>query len=250
MAQLPGEIKIIHKCLSILWQFILEKDRWGPRELARASGIPKSSVLRILQTLGSAGLLTHDHLDGKYVIGPDLWRMGIILNSKVEFSSVALPVVKRYMAELNENMYVFTYNKDKVVVTAEVECDHSLRLHLKIGVPYDIHRGATGKTILAHLPETDWRAIQGVLAADKDVDMVELTETLQAIRTAGYAFSDGERIDGVVGFAAPVFGPDGALWGGTAIMVPKVRYSDDVHAICVDTVRACAREISVMLGGE
>ncbi len=242
------DIKILRNAISILWKFVLEKNQWGPRELARSLGLPKSSVLRIMQTLCNEGFLFQADDEGKYAIGSELKRMGTILNSQDSFLSVAIPVLKKNLPEINENMYVFTYDNDKVVVDAEVECTHPLRLHLEIGVPYDIHRGATGKTILGNISQTKSETIFNKLENNSDVDISRLKRQIKEGHKNGYFFSEGERIEGVVGFAAPIFGAGHVLIGGIAIMVPQIRYSKEKHKLCVDVIKKCSHNISSRLG--
>jgi DNA-binding IclR family transcriptional regulator len=243
-------IKALQKGLDILRKFAYEKEHWGPRELGKSLSISKSSALRVLQTLVDENFLSAANTDGKYCIGPELWRLGAVLNKKVHWVAVAEPILRRYVAEINETMYLFTYCKGHLTFDLAVECSHSLRYHLKIGLPHDIGRGAAGKVILAGLPSETSEGIFKDLRKDRGINVDELRQKVQLVKAKGYSFTVSERVKGIVGFAAPIYGPDHVFFGGVLVTIPEVRYTPKNHKVYAESIKRCAAEIAFVMGAK
>jgi DNA-binding IclR family transcriptional regulator len=242
--------KALQKGLGILRKFAYEKENWGPREIARSLNISKSSALRVLQTLKNENFLSPAETDGKYCIGPELWRMGAVLNRKINLVTISEPILRRYVGEVNETMYLFTYSKSQLTFDMTVECTHSLRYHLKIGVPYDIQVGAAGKVILASLPSEKVKRIFSSLRKDHKVNVDELKRKVQTVKVTGYSFTVGERVKGIIGFSAPVYGSNNVFLGGVLLTMPEVRYEQKYHKPYADLVKRCAGEIAFVMGSK
>ena len=147
-----SKLNSVSGVLKVLKRFVFDRDVWGPRELGRALGLSKSTTMRILQTLADENFLISTEKDGKYRIGPGLWRLGLALGSVVSLSTIVTPILRKYVGMKNETMHFFTHEQGKVIFDGIVECTHELRYHLNPGIPYPIEKGAAGKVILAFLP--------------------------------------------------------------------------------------------------
>ena len=246
----PPTIKALQKGLHILRKFAYEKENWGPRELGKSLGISKSSALRVLQTLTDENFLSAEKANGRYRIGPELWRMGAVLNRKINLVTISEPILRKYVSEINETMYLFTYSKKQLTFDMTVECSHPLRYHLKIGVPYDIQKGAAGKVILAGLASEKADTVFAELKKDREINVDELRQQIRTVRAKGYSFTVGERVKGIVGFAAPIHGPNDIFLGGILVTIPEVRYRQKNHKTYAELIKRCAGEIAFVMGSK
>jgi DNA-binding IclR family transcriptional regulator len=234
----------LSKGLQVIQKFVYEKETWGIREIARELDFSKSAALRLLQSLCDEDFLVLNEKDNKYGIGPELWRLGVALRGKENLHATAMSVIRKYADVMNEMMIFFRYGHGGVVFEGVAECDHALRFSLHLGVPYEIHKGPAGKTILAFLPSGEAEKIFEKLERNSAVDIKKLQELVKQIKTDGYSSARGERAEGVVGFAAPIIGPDNAFLGGVGLYLPDARYKSEERQQYVDTIKACAAEIS------
>jgi IclR family transcriptional regulator, acetate operon repressor len=234
----------LSKGLQLIQKFVFQKEAWGIREIARDLGFSKSATLRLLQSLCDEGYLVLTSKDSRYTIGPELWRLGVALRGKEYLNVTAMSVMRRYADKMNEMMIFFRYQRSAVVYEGVAECDHALRFSLNLGVPYPLHKGPAGKTILAFLPAAEASAVLDELSQDPSIDVELLKEQVRHTRTNGYSSARGERAAGVIGFAAPVIGPDRAFLGGVGLYLPEARYREEERHTYVDAVKACADEIS------
>jgi DNA-binding IclR family transcriptional regulator len=228
----------------VLRQFAFVQDTWGPRELSRAVGLSKSTTLRILQTMVEENFLITVEKINKYSIGPELWRIGLGLKNRVNLSKITVPILEKYVREINETLHFFRYDRGAVIFDEIVECTHAVRYHVNPGIPYEIEKGAAGKVILAFLPVSMRQEILKRLKRNPSVNMDELSKKIAETKHNGYSFTMDERGTGVIGFAAPIFGPDNDLLGGIGLAVPGTRYRSEDHNRYADVVRSCAAEVS------
>ena len=234
----------LSKGLQVIQRFVYDKETWGIREIARELGFSKSATLRLLQSLCDEDFLALDEKENKYKIGPELWRLGVALRGKENLHATAMTVIRKYADAMNEMMLFFRYGHGGVIYEGVAECDHALRFSLKLGIPYEIHKGPAGKTIMAFLPPDETNKIFSVLEKDPSVDIQQLKQRIEQVKTDGYSTAKGERAVGVIGFSAPIIGPDHTFLGGVGLYLPDARYKSNEKQKYIDTVKTCAGEIS------
>jgi DNA-binding IclR family transcriptional regulator len=234
----------LSKGLQVIEKFVYEKETWGIREIARQLDFSKSAALRLLQSLCDEDFLILNEKDNKYEIGPELWRLGVALRGKDNLHATAMSVIRKYADVMNEMMIFFRHGHGGVVFEGVAECDHALRFSLQLGVPYEIHKGPAGKTILAFLPSAEAEKLFEKLEKNPSVDVKRLKELVKQVKADGYSLAKGERAAGVTGFSAPIIGPDNAFLGGVGLYLPDARYMPEERQKYIDTVKTCAAEIS------
>jgi IclR family transcriptional regulator, KDG regulon repressor len=239
-------LKTLSKGLQILQKFVYEKDSWGIREIAREMGLSKSAALRTLQTLCDSNFLEVSEEDHKFTIGPELYRMGTVLRGRTNLRSIAMRIIRRYAGLLNETVHFFTYSDGHLVFEGAAECDQALRFHLKLGAHYEVHKGSAGKIVLAFASSEQVRELLAMLEKDPDIDVEQLKRTAVEVRERRYSFARGERVKGLVSFAAPILGTEGNLLGGVGVAIPEVRYKETDHPMYAEAIKSCANEISAI----
>jgi DNA-binding IclR family transcriptional regulator len=136
----------------------------------------------------------------------------------------------------------------------EVDSEHSLTYRIPLNRPLALIWGASGKSILASLPQHEMeKAIEKALQEEPPLSQSKASiETLHAdldrIRADGFAMTRGERMIGAVGIAAPIRGPGNRVVGSLGTIVPEIRYSADTTAKSVLTIQEHAARISRALG--
>src|SRR6185437_12824591 len=114
-----------------------------------------------------------------------------------------------------------------------------------------IHSGATGLAILAFLPEEERRALyqrdlerftERTLVSPEDLE----AETAR-IRARGYAYSQGQRSRGAVGFGAPLFDAAGDVFGDVCITIPEGRFDPSQEQKLGALLISAAEDISADL---
>lgn len=242
-----NQLKTVSKAIDVLTKIVFSETAWGPREIARELDIDKSSAQRILQTYREKKILSYDRDAGKYSCGPDLIRLSIALQKKNTYLQTAAPIIKRYVKELNENIFLFSYHDGKNMVELNVDADNALSSHLKMGVFTEIYFGCSGKVALANMSENEAETLYRDFTEHRRCNVPSLRRQVQDCKEKGYAFSFGERVTGMVGFSAPIFGSGNQFKGGVTMGLPEVRYQPEDHGKYSRAVIACAAEITEAL---
>lgn len=234
------------------WVAVLDaftrQDDWGVRELATALGISSTSVHRILHDLHEEGLLVTGAVPGRFRVGPELARLATLLAERFDLRAVARPVLEEAARTLGETVILAVYSPTRRAFWAieAAEAPHAIGyVWESLRGWNDLVRGASGKGILAFLPEPEREAIIASVPAN---DRPALRRALDRARAAGFAVSHGERFAGAVGVAAPIHDALGRVVGDLIAGWPDNRTGPDKEARAAREVVQAARRISALLG--
>lgn len=238
------------------WMAGREGGPWGVREIAKGVEMNPSTVHRLLGLLEEEGLVRQDEPGGGYAIGTELLRLAWTAAGTHPVRAVALPHMRALVEASGETATLGLYDpvRRQSCVVAVVESEAPFRFVSQLHEWRDLHTGASGRAVMAFLPEEERRAIveRTRLAPATEHTITspdELEEVLAGVRASGYAFSQEERRLGGVGIAAPLFGPTGHVIGEVGLSVPTQRFEPEDEARLAALVVACAARISAELGG-
>jgi IclR family transcriptional regulator, acetate operon repressor len=241
------------------WVRILEafaaQGEWGVRDVARWAGIPRSAAHRILHEMAGLGLLASADTPGRFRVGPDLARIGVLVAEHLDVRRVGRPILERTSAMIGETVVLALYDPVRRQFSAvdAVETSHPIRyLWESLRDWSDIHLGSSGKGILAFLPPDEQAAIVEPLPdpipGRVPVAKARFLRDLAAARARGYVVSHGERFEGAVGVSAPIRDARGRVVGDLIATWPDNRTSERKEADTGIIVRAAADDLSQRLG--
>jgi IclR family transcriptional regulator, acetate operon repressor len=180
----------------------------GIGELASRSGLPATTVHRVLRTLAANGYVRQE-ASRAYTLGPRLIHLGGTASRQL--GSWARPYMARIADATGETVNLAVLEADEVVYIAQVPSRHYLRMFSEVGRRVPPHCTAVGKALLAQIPEdrvraTLRRAAMPALTARTITDEDEFVQHLDFVRSHGYALEDGEHEAGVRCLAVPAPG--------------------------------------------
>ncbi|KAF4409048.1 MULTISPECIES: IclR family transcriptional regulator [Streptomyces] len=224
----------------------------GVADLAKATGLPKPTVHRILQTLVQRGFARQvDH--GSYVGGARILTLVRRHQPAIDLPNQLRPALDELQKETKWTVHFALLAGDEAVYAAKVEGDRPYHLASRVGMSLALHSTSVGKSMLACLPE---EAVRALLArtgmpprtARTHISPDELIAELGAVRTRGYAEDHEENEEGVIAVGAPVFDHTGQVIGG--ISAATLSHPADAAAVpdCGRAVADAARRTSLMLG--
>jgi DNA-binding IclR family transcriptional regulator len=217
----------------------------GISELAREIDLNKSNVQRIVGTLHALGYVSKDPATARYAATLRMWEFGIRIVHRNEVRRAAQPYLRAIHEKLNESVFLCVPDNDDVLYLDKMESASPVRISSQIGSRAPAVRTASGKAILAHLPD---EAIDRALAAANahfriaDADAARLRRELAAIRKAGFAVSESGYRPGVNSIAAPILKRDGTVAGSIAVTGPVERLDmAKLRGYAPDIVNAATR---------
>lgn len=218
----------VERALSLLLAFSEEKPRLSLVELAAATGLYKSTIIRLSQTLESAGFLARAS-NGHYYVGPAALQLSRLHQEAIEPAELIIPALRQLVDETGESACFNIRSGTNRVCLYRIESHHRLRDHVMVGDVIPLHLGAAGHVLEAFGGAKGPRNAQ--------------------IRKAGYSVSLAEVSTGVAAIAAPVFKESSELAGALVISGPRSRIDDAALKRLENIIVEAAEALSKRLGG-
>lgn len=220
----------------------------GVSEVARALGLSKAVVHRILRSLSSRGLLQMLSQSSSYALGPAAIGMGNNAWSQFDFRSVAGPVLRALRDKTLETATLSVLSSHSRIYLDQYESPQEIKMVVEIGVRHPLHSGASSRAILAYLPEAYVdEAIDQLSGFNRAFDAASYRSKLAMVRKDEYAVSRNERNTGASSIASAFFDKAGNVLGSISSCGPIFRYDSadlDEHA---EKVVSAAKRISGLL---
>jgi IclR family transcriptional regulator, acetate operon repressor len=242
-------ILVVAKIRRVLDAFVPNAPQLTLTEVARASDLPTSTCMRILQALVAEGFL--DKRDERYSLGIGLlrWTGAILANSDIAASAV--PVVQALRDQTSETAYLYTRVGDVRVCVYVAETRQAVGRIVKVGQAAPMHAGSAGKVFLAYDPQLFSR----VIAHDR-ISYTENTitspEDLEAeaagVRSKGYAVSFGEHLRDGASISAPIFDAFREVIAAIGITAPTDRLNESLVEAYAPAVVSAADSVSTAMG--
>jgi len=85
-------------------------------EIQKATGLPKPTCYRLIQTLQDHGLVEAPSKDGRVVIGERLIRIALLGKSDVDVRRAAAPLLKAAAVQFNETVFLSRFRNEQVEI--------------------------------------------------------------------------------------------------------------------------------------
>ena len=225
----------------------------GVQQISKQTCLNVSTVHRLLQLMVRDGMVTYDGQARMYGIGPECVRLAAHVLGSGSFAGRIRPLLADLAQRLGETCAFTLYEpKQGTRFIALVEHGpHTLGYDFEIGSRDAIHAGASGKPILAFLPDAEIeRILRRPLSRVTKYTIVEpekLRTQIRQIRKRGYATSRGERMPSdSIGVGAPVFGPHKNVIGAIVVTVPSFRWRKERLHDVAKLVMGTAQQVSAL----
>lgn len=218
-------VRSVTRALDIMGQFTDGSTRARSiAEIVEASGLAKTTVIRLLYTLESEGLLASTSRG--YIPGPSLWRWARAANQAWELPPHARAVMKQLVEREKETVNLFIRRGRTRICVAQEESPLPLRHVVHIGDQLPLVSGASSKVLLSQAsPETVQSLYAEAHPSAPPLD--SLMADLEKVRTEGFAVSHGEREDGISAVGAAVRSEAGDVIAALTYSGPTLRFPDD-----------------------
>lgn len=242
-------IQSVDRALSIIEALSLSDEPLMLRDIARLADINLSTCHHLVNTLVRRGYVIHAGRTQGYALSTKFE----ILSRRSDREVKLIGFVKPRLDELNET-YLEAVHMAVLrgsVLVGYLRFPARLRNSMNVfdrPITHAAHAVATGKAILAWLPEGELSRVldNGMTAfTRKTITSREaLIEQLRLVRRGGFAVEDGEFHEELVGFGAVVRDMSGAVVGAIGATIPRRRANDAYRAHMAGAVMDCARDLS------
>ncbi|MGU3432601.1 IclR family transcriptional regulator [Actinomycetes bacterium M1A6_2h] len=241
---------VLGKITEILDAFSFDRPTMTLSELHQTTGIPTSTVQRLVTNMVQQGFL--DRSGDQIRIGVRMAYWAATSMKDLDVLSVVNPVLRDLRDTTTETACFFRAEQNYRVCVAIAETRHALRRDMYVGKVIPLNAGSASRVLLAYDPELAERVLADKLESMTDRTVTEtgrLRELLQQTRSDGYAITTGERETGASGLSAPVFNSAAEIIGAVLISGPTVRMPMEKCEEWVDLLVSHAEQITRTLGG-
>jgi DNA-binding IclR family transcriptional regulator len=219
-------------------------------QISEMIGINKSTVHRLLATLERKRFVEREATTGLYRPGIRLLQMAFLTLEHNDLRRLAAPFLHTLCDQCRENVNLTVLDDTDVIYLDVIESPQRVKLAATPGQRLPTFCTASGKAILAYLPEENIRHIleHGMTqyTAHTLTSPEAFFENMRLTRERGYAISEQEFEDGINAIAAPICNHPIA---SVSIAGPAYRLTHErmieMSPDLLDTVKKIAQEIEV-----
>ena len=238
----------LHKAVAVLEAVVDSPRTLSLSDLADRTGLSRQSAHRVVRQLEENGLLLHEPLGERYLVGQRLKQLSLNALAASQRTGASHQILENLVDQIGETCNIGVLDGREVVYLDRVECDWPLRLQLQSGSRLPAHASAIGKLLLAYLPaKTRNRLIAGApLSAYTPhtiTDPTRLEAALRSIREEDVAVNDQEYTLGLLGIAVPIRDSRRRVVAALAFHAPEARVSEAQARVHVPALRAAAERL-------
>lgn len=170
---------------------------------ARATGLPRASVRRAVQTLERLGYAAADGT--RFTLLPRVLELGYAHLSGLRFGEIVQPHLSDLTARVRESASVAVLSGDEVVYVARVQTVSLMSIDITVGTRLPAYATSMGRVLLAGQPQERLASIAPRRLSPRTVtSREELAALVRRAAADGYAVVDGELEEGVRSIAVPI----------------------------------------------
>jgi DNA-binding IclR family transcriptional regulator len=198
-------------------------------QLAERTGLYKSTILRLAESLEAHGYLQRSPA-GVFTLGPAPMRLAALYQRGLHPAEVVMPVLRELAASTGESAALYVRAGDKRLCAYRVSSPQAISDNVQQGELLELDKGAGGRVLLAFAGQPGAQADQ--------------------VRRTLFASTLGVSDRATAAVACPVFGPANALEGALSLSGPIERFKPAAIARMSVALFAAARTITGGLGGD
>jgi DNA-binding IclR family transcriptional regulator len=196
------------------------------KEIGISTGLPESTLFRVLLTLEKHGYLKQA-VDGTYQLASKL-RFGWLIEQANVLRDKVRPELERLTRRFNETVSMAYLYDDRIHVLDSIETFHEIRISNRIGRVLPPHCSAMGKAITAYQDRALAEQIVEVYGLSRRTDFTItdralLFDEFAQIRSTGIACDRQESILGGICYSAALRPAEGPVVAAISLSTPVVR---------------------------
>ena len=224
-------------------------------EIARATGLARPTVHRLLAALTAEGFCDHDNREGLWMLGPEMYLMGTVAAERYDITDIARPHVAALADATGESAFLSVRRGEETVCLLRADGAFPIRSFvLYEGKRFPLGVASAGLAILSFLPE---KAIERYLESQ---DLAEghgsehgqgsLRQRVAETRERGWAENPGLIVEGSWGMGAAVFDAAGQPAWALSLTGIESRFTPERRPELGRLLLHHAHELSKQLRGE
>lgn len=234
-------VQVIARAAAILRVLENQPDGLSLGAIAKALGLARSTVQRIVYALDEERFVIAASPTGRVRLGPGLVSLGSA--AKADIDRVILPYMKQLSDEIEETVDLSVHDGNSMIFIDQIITEKQRLMAVSaVGQPFPIHSCANGKAVLATMNDDEINALLHFpLEKSTSKTLVtqdEISQEIIKVRQQGVAFDLEEHHQGLCAVGACISGPYGQNLA-LSIPVPSVRFYGNEDKLAQVLLKYC-----------
>jgi DNA-binding IclR family transcriptional regulator len=245
-----GGVRSVRIALDVLEAVAFSGEEMGVTQIAERLKLTKGSIHRHLLTLVERGYLTQNQATSRYAIGAK-GHLLARLAPETDLTHVAEGPMRELRDRYGHSVVLSSKTPRGALVMLTIAGTSAIEIGVRPGSELPFHASAQGKVMLAFAqPQTRQRALAARprLTPNTQTDLAAIENDLARVARCGYASAPEETLIGINAVAAPIFDASNTCTASVALVGSIQFLPASLPAPLVNSLKACAGEISRRLG--
>jgi DNA-binding IclR family transcriptional regulator len=233
--------------LQILEFLVQEPEPQRASQIARATGLDRSAVNRLLRELENHALVSRGRDDARYRIGNAMVALSAVVMQRVDIRRLARPFMEELVRATGETISLNIRSGRNWVCIETCPSPQAISRVIPIGETVPLYAGPTSKAILAFLDQSEIESIVNEALAVDWERYRDIYSDLELVRANRYIALPSDRAPGVAGLSGPVFNAEDIV-GAITVSGPSGRWTQEAMEAASGLLVAACSNLSSSLG--
>lgn len=244
-----GGMRAVERAIQVLNALSERPSGMSLADLARSTGIPMTTLHRLLAVLRSGSLVT-ETATGLHTVGVGSVVLARAFLDGVDLRAVAKPVMADLVEQTGETCHLGVLASVHIVYLEKSDSPHPVRMHSTVGGTNPAVSTAIGRAILANSPEA---VVLDVLDGSERLfgtrpNKKDTAALLARVREVGYSTDLQDNEMGICCIGAPIFDHTGHVVAGLSVSTPASRFDASRVDELGGLIAAAGQRVSRALG--
>jgi IclR family transcriptional regulator, KDG regulon repressor len=246
-------IKVLEKIVTILNLYTDKEHAFSLTEIKKRTGLPKTTVFRILKTFENAGFFKYDLTNEKYSLGLKFLELGGIVYESLSIRKAAAPYMDALSQSLKAIILLGVIKNDQLLYIDKNESNSIIRVSSRTGLKRPPYYGMLGMTLVAYMEDDEKKRLLQQYPPTKITeytvtDMDEIMRKLYETKRLGYYIEKDEVIEGMLGIGVPIRDYNGNVAAALGATQPAFQIKEGAVEDIIQELLKASRLISKELG--
>lgn len=250
-----ASVRALERGLDLL-QALAARGKATPGELARDTGLNRTTIYRLLETLRQRGFVSCNGADGSFRLDLATRQLGDGYKHADDVCRVVAPALGRLLPKIVWPSDFATFANGTMVIRETTHPFSPYSIHRSvIGRTRSLMRSALGRAMMAGASAQQRRSMAGLALASGHADAAEVADHVverwvAEIGRRGYAWSVNGTEDGISAIALPIRAGSVAVGAINIIFFTSAMAPEAAAARHLADLRATVAEVETDLSGD
>jgi DNA-binding IclR family transcriptional regulator len=246
-------VRVLEKSVRIFDIFTYGDESFTLSEIKKKTGLPKTTVFRILKTFETAGFFKYDPDQEKYSLGLRFLELGGLVYSSLSVRKTAAPYMDALSNNLKATILLGVMKDDQLLYIDKREMDSIIRVTSHIGLKRPPYFGMLGMTLLTYMDSKEIDRLLRLYPPTKITpktitDTRRIIKNLDKAKRAGYYMEQDEIVEGLLGIGVPIKDFSGNVVAALGATQPVFQIKEGTIQNTIQQLLEASRSISKELG--